>query len=87
MRLGKRFLTFLYLINGNFSVVNTEKRMLWFDIICDEQFFMNFGLGFGYNVIFDECSFELTMLINVILEFYLIILRVRLNISFLRTML
>ncbi|ETZ18720.1 Aminoacyl-histidine dipeptidase [Borrelia duttonii CR2A] len=30
-----------------------------FDVISDEKFFMNLEFGIGYNVIPDECSFEL----------------------------
>ncbi|AJA58707.1 Sapep family Mn(2+)-dependent dipeptidase [Borrelia miyamotoi] len=50
---------FSFTPDGNFPVVNAEKGLLQFDVISDEKFFMNFGLGFGYNVIPDECSFEL----------------------------
>lgn len=50
---------FSFTPDGDFPVVNAEKGLLQFDVISDERFCMNFELGTGYNVIPDECSFEL----------------------------
>ncbi|WP_024653467.1 Sapep family Mn(2+)-dependent dipeptidase [Borrelia persica] len=50
---------FSFTPDGDFPIVNAEKGLLQFDVISDEKFFMNFELGVGYNVIPDECSFEL----------------------------
>ncbi|AFI31358.1 Sapep family Mn(2+)-dependent dipeptidase [Borrelia crocidurae] len=50
---------FSFTPDGDFPIVNAEKGLLQFDVISDEKFFMNLELGIGYNVIPDECSFEL----------------------------
>ncbi|AYE36431.1 Xaa-His dipeptidase [Borrelia turcica IST7] len=50
---------FSFTPDADFPVVNAEKGLLQFDIISNEKFFMDFNLGTGYNVIPEECSFEL----------------------------
>ncbi|UPA10720.1 Sapep family Mn(2+)-dependent dipeptidase [Borrelia parkeri] len=50
---------FAFTPDGDFPVVNAEKGLLQFDVISDEKFFMDFEIGTGYNVIPDECFFEL----------------------------
>ncbi|QMU99337.1 Sapep family Mn(2+)-dependent dipeptidase [Borrelia sp. A-FGy1] len=50
---------FSFTPDADFPVVNAEKGLLQFDIISNEKFFMDFNLGTGYNVIPEECSFEI----------------------------
>ncbi|AWG42937.1 Xaa-His dipeptidase [Candidatus Borreliella tachyglossi] len=50
---------FSFTPDADFPVVNAEKGLLQFDVVSDEKFVTDFALGVGYNVIPEECSFEL----------------------------